>query len=168
MTEEEEEEEKGRKGLQQTDTRSEASLLPHSLSRTDNVHKAFSLGILSLGSVQLFWVCCRPKSGTEGTLSGFICFTKYWPNTKIWPTLPKSCPRQVQYLQLRLLQGFIPIQHKLMVLTEMPSSGNKCFSKGLGIERRWLCGLPLYLLHFVPLSFGRKYWFFSFIVLLLR
>lgn len=114
-----------------------------------------------------FFFCayCWSKSETEGTLSEFICLKKYQPNTKIWLTLTKSHPRQVQYLQLCLLQWFlwqvfISIQHKLMGSTEMQSSGTKGFFKGRGTEKRWLYGLPLYLFHFVPLSFGRKDWFF--------
>lgn len=106
----------------------------------NNVHIAFSLGILYLGNMLLFCAYCWSKSGTEGTLPWFIYFKKYQPNTKIWLTLPKSCPRQVQCFQLCLLQGFlwqvfISIRHKLMVLTEVLSSGNKHFSEGLGIEK---------------------------------
>lgn len=100
-----------------------------------------------------------------------VCFKKYQPNTKIWLTLTKSHPRQVQYLQLCPLQWFlwqvfISIQHKLMGFTEMQSSGIKDFFKGRGTEKRWLYGFPLYLFHFVPLSFGRKDWFFSFLLLI--
>lgn len=162
-------------GLQQTDTGSLAnlSLLSRFSNKSNNVHTAFFLGILSLGNVLVFFFCayCWPKSETEETLSEFICFKKYQSNTKIWLTLTKSHPRQVQYFQLCLLQWFlwqvfISIQHKLMGLTEMQRSGTKGFFKGRGTEKRWLYGLPLYLFHFVPLSFGRKDWFFSSVLLI--
>lgn len=154
-------------GLQQTDTGSvpiSLSSLAFLSSQIMCIQHSFLASCL-LAMCWFFFLCLLLA------LSEFICFKKYQPNTKIWLTLTKSHPRQVQYFQLCLLQWFlwqvfISIQHKLMGLTETQSSGTKGFFKGRGTEKRWLYGLPLKLFHFVPLSFGRKDWFFSSLLLI--